>query len=271
MKLMIALAVAALALGAASRAAEPAPHTLKDCAQCPEMVVVPAGEFMMGSPVGEKFRGDEALHRVTVPAFAASKYEITFAEWDACAADGGCGGLRPDDHKWGRGRQPVTEVSWNDGQAYARWLSAKTGKHYRLLSEAEWEYAARGGTTTPFGVGDTLSSGQANFDASDKTLLNPKGAKRGKPVPVGSFAPNAFGLHDMQGNLWEWVEDCWNDQYGPNTPNDSKPATAGECGGHLLRGGSWEDYAGDVRAAARVASQSDDHSWSDGLRIARDL
>ncbi|MDB5459881.1 MAG: hypothetical protein JWO72_1622 [Caulobacteraceae bacterium] len=249
----------------------PAPATITDCSTCPDMVVLPAGEFMMGSPPTEKFRGAEAPHRVTIPAFAVSKFEITFAQWDACVAGGGCNGQRPDDHRWGRGRQPVTEVNWHDAKAYADWLSRKTGKHYRLLSEAEWEYAARGGATTAFAFGETLSARQANFDASSKTQLNPLGAKRGKALPVGSFAPNAFGLHDMHGNLWEWVEDCWNDEYGPNTPDDGKPAVTGDCVARVLRGGSWEDYAGDIRAAARVASEAGDHSWSDGLRIARDL
>jgi formylglycine-generating enzyme required for sulfatase activity len=270
------LALALSATGPAATATKsatqaPAPATIKDCSTCPEMVVLPAGEFTMGSPPTEKFRGIEAPHRVRIAAFAVSKFEITFAQWDACKADGGCNGQRPDDHGWGRGRQPVTEVSWNDARAYADWLSRKTAKHYRLLSEAEWEYAARGGAATPFAFGQTISARQANFDASSKTPLNPMGSKRGKALPVGSFAPNAFGLHDMHGNLWEWVEDCWNDEYGPNTPNDGKPALAGDCHGHVLRGGSWEDYAGDIRSAARVASEADDHSWSDGLRIARDL
>jgi formylglycine-generating enzyme required for sulfatase activity len=166
---------------------------------------------------------------------------------------------------------PVVNVDWNNAKAYADWLSRKTGRRYRLLSEAEWEYAARGGSTAAFAFGPALSAAQANFDAGEKTELNPKGRGRGKAVAVGAFRPNGFGLHDMHGNVWEWVEDCWNDQYGPSSPRDGGPALTGDCGGHVLRGGSWEDGAADVRAAARVASAATDRSWSDGIRVARDL
>jgi formylglycine-generating enzyme required for sulfatase activity len=268
---LIAAAAALLLLGAAAPAPANKAKTLKDCSHCPEMVVAPAGEFMMGSPSGEKYRGTEAQHLVTIPkAFAVSKFEITFAEWDACVAGGGCNGYKPA-AAWGRGRQPVNDISWTDAKAYAAWLSKTTGKSYRLLSEAEWEYAARAGAATPFAFGPTISSAQANFDATEKTNLSPKGLKRGKTTPVGSFAPNAFGLYDMHGNVWEWVEDCWTDEYGPASPKDGRPVAKGDCGGHVLRGGSWEDYAGDIRAAARVASETADHSWSDGIRVARDL
>ncbi len=263
------LAAACLMLGAAAKA--PARHAIKDCADCPDMVEIPAGEFTMGSPVGETARGAEDPHKVTIPAaFAVSRFEVTFAEWDACVAAGGCNGYRPD-APWGRGRQPVTNVNWRDAKAYAAWLSRKTGKRYRLLSESEWEYAARAGASTPFAYGATITSRQANFDASARTALNALGAKREKAVPVGSFAPNAFGLYDMHGNLWEWVEDCWNDAYGPDTPADGKPALKGDCDGRVLRGGSWEDYAGDIRAAARGAIGEGERSWSDGIQLAREL
>jgi formylglycine-generating enzyme required for sulfatase activity len=247
-------------------------RTIQDCADCPQMVVIPAGQFAMGSPTTEKYRGMEALHAVTIALpFAVGRYEVTFAQWDACVAAGGCRGYRPADEGWGRGRQPVTNVGWSDGKAYVAWLSQTTGKPYRLLSETEWEYAARGGTATPFGLGATISTAQANFDASEKTDLSPKGLHRGRAVPVGRFRANAFGLHDMHGNVWEWVEDCWNDDYAAHTPNDGKPALAGECGGRVLRGGSWEDYAGDIRSSARTGGGQDEPSNSDGLRVARDL
>jgi len=266
-----ALAVAALVGGAAAPAANAPAKVIKDCRDCPEMVVVPAGRFTMGSPGSEKHRGTEAQHEVTIPApFAVSRFEITFAEWDACVAEGGCGGYKPE-APWGRGRQPAVNIDWNRAKAYVAWLSAKTGHRYRLLSEAEWEYAARAGSRTPFAFGQTLSSDQANFDASEKTDLNPKGRMRGRTVAVGAFRPNAFGLYDMHGNAWEWVEDCWNDEYHPGLPADGKPALTGDCAGHVLRGGSWEDGAADVRAAARVASGAAEHSWSDGLRVAREL
>ena len=247
------------------------PMIVKDCRDCPEMVAVPAGEFMMGSPGTEPHRGTEAQHVVTIfRAFGVSRFEITFAEWDACVKDGGCDGYRPD-APWGRGRMPVVNVNFKNATAYADWLSKKTGHAYRLLSEAEWEYAARAGSTTPFAFGPTLSATQANFDASEKTELNPKGPARGKAAPVGQFKPNAFGLYDMQGNVWEWVQDCWNDEYGPGLPRDGKPALTGDCAGRVLRGGSWEDGAADVRAAARVASAATDRSWSDGIRVAREF
>jgi formylglycine-generating enzyme required for sulfatase activity len=270
-------ATAVASVGAMAKIVKhPAPATskplvVKDCRDCPEMVVVPAGEFMMGSPGAEPHRGTEAQHVVTIfRAFGVSRFEITFAEWDACVKDGGCDGFRPD-APWGRGRMPVVNVNFKNATAYADWLSRKTGHTYRLLSEAEWEYAARAGSTTPFAFGPTLSAAQANFDASEKTELNPKGVARGKAEPVGQFKPNAFGLYDMQGNVWEWVQDCWNDEYGPSTPRDGKSALTGDCAGRVLRGGSWEDGAADVRVAARVASAATDRSWSDGIRVAREF
>ncbi len=279
-----ALAVAVAGFGAAGvspvraktakHSAAPAaekPLVIKDCSDCPEMVAVPAGEFMMGSPKTEPHRGTEDQHVVTIMrAFAVSRYEVTFAQWDACVKDGGCNGYRPD-APWGRGRLPVVNINWKDATAYAAWLSSKTGHRYRLLSEAEWEYAARAGGTTAFTFGPTLAASQANFDASARTELNPKGPARGKAVATGSFRPNAFGLYDMHGNVWEWVQDCWNDEYGPTLPRDGSPALTGDCGGHVLRGGSWEDGASDVRAAARVASAAGDRSWSDGIRVAREF
>ena len=251
-----------LALGAAGKPPVP---VIKDCRDCPEMVTIPAGEFLMGSPRTESHRGAETQHKVVISApFAVGRFEVTFAQWDACVAGGGCGGYRPD-APWGRGEMPVVNVSWKNAKAYVDWLSRKTGKPYRLLSEAEWEYAARGGTATAFAYGPTLSPEAANFDGGQKTDLNPKGRARGRTVKVGTFPPNAFGLHDVHGNVWEWVEDCWNDDYGPALPADGKPALSGDCNGHILRGGSWEDGAADVRAAARVGGATGDRSWSDGF------
>jgi formylglycine-generating enzyme required for sulfatase activity len=274
------IAVAAcllLGLGAASRpAGRQSPSTaerpvIQDCPHCPEMVAVPAGDYLMGSPKTEGHRGAEAQHRVVIPApFAVSRFEIAFAEWDACVADGGCDGYRPD-APWGRGRMPVVNVSWNNAKTYVDWLSRKTGHRYRLLSEAEWEYAARGGSVDAFAHGATLSVREANFDASQKTDLNPRGPLRGRTTTVGMFQPNGFGLYDVEGNVWEWVEDCWNDEYGPALPADGKPALTGDCNGRVLRGGSWEDGAADLRLAARVASAAGDRSWSDGIRVARAL
>lgn len=243
-----------------------------DCAECPEMVAIPAGEFTMGSPTSELYRGAEMQHRVTIPLpFALSIHEITFQEWDACVADGGCGGYKPDDQDWGRGNRPVINVGWNDAKAYVEWLSRKTGRQYRLPSESEWEYAARAGTATPFWFGSIITTDQANFDGSSDTSLSPKGANREKTLTVGSFPANAFGLSDMHGNVWEWVEDCWHDEYTADAPIDGSPWTDASCGGHVLRGGSWEDYSGDARSAARVAGATEDQFYSDGFRIARSI
>ena len=235
----------------------------KDCAECPEMVRIPAGEFMMGSPPSEMYRGAETQHSVKVPAFALGIYEVTFDQWDACVADGGCNGYKPEDQGWGRGNRPVINVSWADAKAYAEWLSRKTGKPYRLPSEAEWEYAARAGTATAFSFGDSLTTQQANFDGS------PNGENRQQTMPVGSFPPNAFGLHDMHGNVFEWIEDCWSDEYTATTPANGAPFTRENCQGHVMRGGSWEDYQGEARSAARVGAFTDDAYPSDGIRVAR--
>jgi formylglycine-generating enzyme required for sulfatase activity len=243
-----------------------------DCSNCPEMVTIPAGEFTMGSPSAELYRGAETQHRVTIASpFALSKYEVTFAQWDACVADGGCGGYKPADHGWGRGKRPVIDVSWDDAKTYVAWLGLKTGQQYRLPSEAEWEYAARAGTTTPFSFGNTITTKQANYDGGTGYGDGPAGVNRKKTTPVGSFSPNAFGLHDMHGNVWEWVEDCWSEEYTAATPTNGAPYLGANCAGRVLRGGSWEDYPGDVRAAARLSSNKDDGTWSDGFRVARSL
>jgi formylglycine-generating enzyme required for sulfatase activity len=232
------------------------------------MVVVPKGAFTMGSPPSEEYRGAEPQHRVTIPSFALSKYEITFDQWEACVSDGGCGGHRPDDQGWGKGNRPVIGVSWNDAKAYVAWLGKKTGKPYRLPSEAEWEYAARAGTSTTFSFGAKITSDQANYDASTGNSIGATGLNRGMTTPVGSFPANAFGLHDMHGNVWEWTEDCWSDEYSADTPANGAPYLSDNCGGRVMRGGSWEDYSGDIRAAARVGSGVDEQSWADGFRVA---
>jgi formylglycine-generating enzyme required for sulfatase activity len=241
----------------------------RDCAGCPQMVVIPAGEFTMGSPPSEQQA--EAQHRVTIAApFAVSKFEITFDEWEACVKNGGCGGYRPADQGWGRGKRPVINLSWENAKDYVKWLSARTRKPYRLLSEAEWEYAARAGTTTPFSFGETLSPSQANFDGSSDGT-GPSAVNRQKTMPVGSFPANPFGLHDMHGNAWEWVEDCWHDDYTAEAPADGSAWLRDVCKGHVGRGGSWEDSQGELRSSARTGGFSDERAATDGLRIARGL
>lgn len=242
-------------------------HVFRDCPECPEMVVVPAGSFMMGTSPGDKYqwKNESPRHRVTIPRpFAVGKYEVTFAEWDACVTAGGCGGHRPNDRGWGRGRSPVIDVSWKDAQAYVRWLSRKAGKQYRLLSEAEWEYAARAGTTTPFHFGRTISTSQANYAGSAN------GVYRRKTVPVGSFPANAFGLHDVHGNVWEWVADCWNKSYR-GAPTDGSAWTSGNCAIRVLRGGSWSSFPRNLRSANRLKLRAGVRFKSFGFRVARTL
>jgi formylglycine-generating enzyme required for sulfatase activity len=212
------------------------------------MVVVPAGEFVMGSPESEKGRNkDEGPQRKVTFAqpFAVGKFEVTFAQWDACVAEGGCT-HKPGDESWGRGRRPVINVSWDDAKQFVAWLAKKTGKPYRLPTEAEWEYAARGVTRasdphTPFSTGATINYKQANYDANFKYGSGPQGLYRQKTLDVGSLPRNAFGLHDMHGNVWEWVEDCYRDSY-MGAPTDGSAVTSGDCGLRVLRGGSWNYY-----------------------------
>jgi formylglycine-generating enzyme required for sulfatase activity len=241
----------------------------KDCEECPQMVVIPAGEFTMGSPASEQ--NAEAQHRVTIVApFAVSKFEITFDEWDLCAREGGCRRSQLSDNGWGRGKLPAIHVSWLDAKAYVTWLSNRTGRPYRLLSESEWEFAARAGTTTRFSFGDAISTAQANYDGGTDGS-GPSEINRQKTMPVGSFAANPFGLHDMHGNISEWVEDCWHDQYTATAPADGSPWLEGRCDGRVMRGGSWEDSDEELRSAARVGEYAGNSSYVDGLRIARGL
>ena len=245
----------------------------RDCAECPELVVVPSGSYMMGSPSSEDGRYDDErpVHRVRIGwAFAVGVYEVTFAEWDACVSGGGCYGYRPDDEGWGRGRRPVINVSWEDAKAYVEWLSRKTGKGYRLLSESEWEYVARGGTTGPFHTGSTISPSQANYDGNYTYGSGRKGRHIGKTVQVGSYPPNRFGLHDVHGNVWEWVEDCWNGSYA-GAPTDGSAWESGNCSGRVLRGGSWGSGPWNLRSAYRYLSTTGVRNNGVGFRIARTL
>jgi formylglycine-generating enzyme required for sulfatase activity len=181
----------------------------KDCPTCPEMVIVPAGNFTMCSFAGEP---SEVEVRVSIAApFAVGRFAVTFDEWDACVADGDCNGYRPTDAEWGRGKHPVINVSWDDAKAYTGWLSHKTGKDYRLLSEAEREYVTRAGRTTPFWWGSSITPKQANYDGNDDPFKG-GGDYRGRTVPVDSLEPNPWGLYNVHGNVWEWTEDCWNER-----------------------------------------------------------
>ena len=247
----------------AERALKPQ-ASFRECARdCPEMIVVPAGEFMMGSPAGEPghFGNEDPQHKVTIPKpFAVSKFDVTFAEWDACVAVGGC--HPTNDGGYGRDANPVVFVSWDEAQQYVAWLSRMTGRPYRLLTEAEWEYAARAGTTTAYWWGAEIGKGNANclgcgseWDAR-------------QPAPVGSFKPNAFGLYDMHGNVWQWVQDCYHHSY-TGAPTDGSAWIGEDCSRHTVRGGSW--IHDQIRAANRGAISSDDHHDYLGFRVGRTL
>ena len=200
-------------------------YKFRDCPECPEMVVVPGGRFAVGV------------------------YEVTFGEWDACVSGDGCGGYWPHDEGWGRGKRPVLNVSWNDAQAYVRWLSRETGEAYRLLSEAEWEYVARAGTTTKYWWGNDIGRSRANCFGCGSRWDNRRTA------PVGSFPANLFGLYDVHGNVWEWVEDCFE----------------GDCSSRVLRGGSWSSYPAFLRSANRLGYPTGIRSKLAGFRVALTL
>jgi formylglycine-generating enzyme required for sulfatase activity len=221
--------------------------TFKECSNCPQMIVVPAGSFMMGSPASEPGRevneGPQRPVRFT-RQFAVGQFELSFDEWDACVADGGCNGYKPDDRGWGRGRQPVINVSWDDAQAYVAWLSKKTGKTYRLLTEAEYEYATRAGTQTAYSWGNDIGKNNANCRSCGSQWDGIRTA------PVGSFRANRFGLYDMVGNVRAWTEDCWHENYDQAPPGGSA-WTTGDCRVRIVRGGSWNSGPGVLRSANR--------------------
>ncbi|TVR99469.1 MAG: formylglycine-generating enzyme family protein [Wenzhouxiangellaceae bacterium] len=242
-----------------------------DCTECPAMVTIPAGSFVMGSPTEEPQRSwnEQPQRTVTVVAFALSQTAVTFAQWDACRLDGGCS-HDPDDNDWGRGDRPVINVSWEDAQDYVAWLSDKTGLEYRLPSEAEWEYAARAGTTGRFSTGDCIGPTQANFQGGAPATDCPGGEFRRQTLPVASFSANDWGLHDMHGNVWEWVEDCWNWNYF-GAPVDGSAWLEGDCANAVLRGGSWAMGGRSIRSASRGFDQKDVRTRFRGFRVARSV
>jgi len=245
----------------AQKDANPEPGELfRDCRDCPELVVVPSGDFVMGSndAVYEKPERTIAIKR----PFAIGRREVTFAEWDQCADAGTCK-YRPDDHGWGRGERPVINVSWDDAKVFINWLSQKTGQKYRLPTEVEWEYAARAGTKSAFWWGRDIGAGHAQCDACGSPTKQ-------ETVPAASFRPNGFGLYDTSGNAAEWVEDCWNDNYR-NAPKDASAWSTGDCRLRVLRGGNFNSKGPEVRSAARFRYDEDVRYYANGFRVARDL
>nr|VFK20969.1 MAG: Formylglycine-generating enzyme, required for sulfatase activity, contains SUMF1/FGE domain [Candidatus Kentron sp. LFY] len=247
---------------------------LRDGAQGPSMIVVPAGEFLMGSPRGEpNHHPDESpLHQVEVPSFALGITTVTFEDYDRFAMD--TGRKFPEDRGWGRGKRPVIFVSWTDAMAYAAWLCRQTSERYRLPSEAEWEYAARAGTTTPFSTGHCIGTDQANYDGSvDYAGCGANtGVYREKTLPVGSLPANPWGLKDMHGNVFEWTADCWHPNYhGAPTDGSTWGMNHGEDCLHIVRGGSWFNVPAYLRSAFRFWFYADITNNNLGFRLARDL
>ena len=274
--------VLAVGAGGVARAQSPGVgKVFRDCAACPEMVVVPAGSYRMGSPRGERGRDkDEGpQHRVTIAEpFAVGVYEVTREEFGRFVnATGYSSGNRCWTYENGKGkersgrdwrnpgfsqtgRHPVACVSYEDAYTYVQWLGQKTGQDYRFLSEAEWEYVARAGTMTPYHTGVTISPSQANYNENNNGT-----------VPVGSYAPNAFGLYDVHGNVWEWVADCSNDSYR-GAPSDGSAWESGDCTRAVVRGGSWYDLPELLRSAFRLSFVSGYRSFDfSGFRVARTL
>lgn len=267
--------------------ASPPGSAFQECAQCPEMVVIPAGRFMMGSPRNEehRFRGEGPQHMVSVPAFAAGRFEVTFAEWDSCATAGGCrSNPRPADQGWGRGRRPVVNVSWNDAQEYITWLNGRAGRAgYRLLSEAEWEYVVRAGSTTIYPWGNDPNGGCAYENHSDMTARRENSGwttstcddgTGDRTAEVGRFRANAFGLHDVNGNVNEWVMDCLRSSIFStyeNAPTDGSAVTADNCTYRMTRGGNFSTAPKFLRSAMRTQNGPDVRRSYQGFRVARSL
>ncbi len=252
-------------------------ETFRDCDNCPEMTVVPAGSFMMGSGPDDaaRFPAEEPQHQVNIAApFAIGIYEVTFDEWDACVAEEGCENYSPRDQGYGRGRQPVINVHFGDAENYVTWLSAKTGNTYRLPSEAEWEYAARAGTTTPTSFGADLTSPEDGNvlvvepgETAHAALLDV--SSEGRTVPVGSYAPNPWGLYDVHGNVAEFTADCWNRDYD-GAPTDGSARTTGDCEQRAFRGGSWVTAPRTTRSAFRDNNPRS-RFIDQGFRVVREL
>ncbi|HMQ14233.1 MAG TPA: formylglycine-generating enzyme family protein [Candidatus Competibacter phosphatis] len=242
--------------------------TLKDGGQGPMMVVIPGGRFLMGSPSDEPERRDgEHQHEVEISPFALGKYAVTFDEYDRFAH--AKGRTLPNDKGWGRERRPVINVSWLNAVAFADWLSEQTGQTYRLPTEAEWEYACRAATTTPFCFGATIGTEQANYNGEYTYGGGQKGVYRQKTVEVGQFPANAWGLYEMHGNVWEWTGSEYEESYSGAELRVVSDPNAG--GPRVLRGGSWDGEPLWLRPAARDWLVPRLGNGSVGFRLARTL
>jgi len=236
--------------------------SFRDCSVCPEMVVVPSGKFIMGSKKGDA--DEQPVLEVTIPKeLAIGKYEVTFDEWEACVEGGGCNAYRPKDNGWGQGQQPVINVSWEDSKSYVMWISGRTGKAYRLLTEAEWEYIARAGSESMYPWGPVIDPSKANY-----------GNFKARTIPVGRYNPNAFGLYDVIGNASEWTEDCYHrDAYQTHRSYPSPVESQDLTCSRVLRGSSWDIDTSDginlMRTSIRRSGKPDGRYSHYGLRVAR--
>lgn len=235
------------------------PGSIRDCSDCPELTAIPAGAFQMGS--NELYEFEKPVHPVTIRDFYLGTREVSFEEWDVCVSQGGCN-YRPDDRGLGRGKRPVTDIHWNDANAYLAWLSTRTGKRYRLPSESEWEYAARAGTTTTYPWGPAMEKDRAN-------CLGCNDPSRRSANASGQYPPNGFGLYDMTGNAAEWVTDCWSEHYR-NAPRDGSAYVVPGCRERVLRGGSFNNDPRYLRSAARFKYEADVRFYTNGFRVARE-
>jgi formylglycine-generating enzyme required for sulfatase activity len=266
-----AVSAAIFCLWVISAAADEPRNILQDCPSCPKMIAVPAGEFLMGSPADEPYRGaDEGpqhLVKIAEP-FMVGIYEVTFDEWETCHVEGACTYL-PGDVGWGRGQNPVIRVNWSDAQTYVQWLTQKTGESYRLPTEAEWEYFARAGTSTAYHTGDELLNSDANFDA--RTPENIIGIILREAVTVGQYAANGFGIYDIHGNVSEWVQECYDpNSYETLTTQPNSDQTTENCK-RIARGGTSHYGHGFARSANRAPFSGDVRSLDVGFRVVRDI
>jgi len=257
----VAGAAAGAAAGGEHKAAEVKGGEIRDCPACPPLVLVPAGSFTMGNNASDP--SEKPAHHVTVGhPFAIGRFEVTVEQWNACADAGGC--QRIATNAASAKNAPARDVSWDDAQQYVAWLTKTTGKAYRLPTEAEWEYAARGGTSTTFWWGDQMRKGTANCkDCGEPWSVD-------APAPVGSFAPNPFGLYDVNGSVWEWVSDCWHSSY-KGAPADGRNWDEPACSSRVIRGGSWLEGASYMVSSTRFKYSSSVRQSQNGFRVARDM
>ena len=255
-------------LEAQNQGSKDAKEKTKDLAPGLDMVAIPAGNFTMGDDSGRDYGLELPAHRVYVNAFNMSKYEVTFAQYDEFLDATTDGRDKSRDAGWGRADRPAMNVSWHDAKAYANWLSEQTGKAYRLPTEAEWEYAARAMTTSAYSWGNLVGCNLAQYRDLDGAGCNTD-LKRSQTAPVGSYHPNAFGLFDMHGNVYEWVEDCAHANY-VDAPNDGSAWVSGACIARMLRGGSWAHFAEGARSASRYWLSPYFRSEAIGFRLVTD-